>query len=70
MPKGRVAIASLPFNPGAPYFIPCFSCEHYTKDGKCAAFPKGIPTHILKGLYAHVKPVEGQVGDYVFKTRR
>ena len=35
----------------------------------CRAFPNGIPREILLAN-RHDKPVEGQIGDYVFKQAK
>ena len=51
----------------------CLRCEHMVMNNLdkeiysgCRAFPKGIPNKMLLAK-EHSAPVEGQVGDYVFK---
>jgi len=61
----------------------CFRCKHFTikedpKDKEsvlsfCPAFPDGIPKEIDRGLHSgtelHDKPIDGQVGDFIFEER-
>jgi len=43
-------------------------CVFYKKEGKCQAFPKGIPDEIQEGEIEHNKVIEGQTGDFVFTS--
>jgi len=47
----------------------CNDCLYYTKNGKCKAFPKGIPEPILFNDVIHNRVVFGQKGDYIY-TRK
>jgi len=40
----------------------CLNCLHYQRDGKCAAFPDGIPEPILFGDALHGEPHKGDHG--------
>ena len=39
----------------------CVTCKHW-KQGKCAAFPDGIPDAILDNTHDHRKPYPGDHG--------
>lgn len=50
---------------------PCRDCIHnYANNGEgvngCRAFPSGIPI-IAQYVNGHVRPINGQKGDFVFK---
>jgi hypothetical protein len=47
----------------------CNTCVHNNRDGTCKAFPKGIPTVILKGESKHNKPFRGQKNSLVYEER-
>ena len=54
----------------------CYRCEHSAENNLdpdllcgCRAFPNGIPREMLLAN-RHDKPVEGQIGDYVFKQAK
>jgi hypothetical protein len=40
----------------------CKQCRHYQGDGKCTAFPGGIPDPILFFEHDHRKPYPGDQG--------
>lgn len=40
----------------------CDECRHYFGEGKCLAFPEGIPQAILSGDVEHCHPVAGDKG--------
>ena len=40
----------------------CIECERYRKDGRCKAFPDGIPEEIITGQFDHTKPHKGDNG--------
>ncbi len=42
--------------------IPCDICEHHRGEGKCNAFPDGIPDDILYLYYDHRKEYPGDNG--------
>lgn len=44
----------------------CSDCKNYQGDGKCKAFPKGIPDIVLLGYNDHRIIIEGQEGFFVF----
>jgi len=48
--------------------IICLSCKHFdtVRIGGCKAFPGEIPDAILLGQTAHIHPIRGQEGDYVY----
>lgn len=46
----------------------CDGCEHRISDGRCEAFPDGIPIKFLLGDELHTEPVPGD-GGIVFKAR-
>lgn len=53
---------------------PCKDCIHnHINNGEgilgCRAFPDGIPQK-AKYTNGHLKPIKGQVGDYVFKEAK
>lgn len=49
----------------------CNRCINVSDDGAtCKAFPKGIPSGILKGKPRHLKPVAGQIGFFIFEKRK
>lgn len=31
----------------------CTQCKHWQKNGRCAAFPDGVPMPILKNIHDH-----------------
>lgn len=35
----------------------CLFCKHYERQGKCSAFPNGIPFPISSGALAHLLPL-------------
>lgn len=41
----------------------CELCDHYVENGRCMAFPLGIPEDIWSGKKGHDTVVEGQMGD-------
>lgn len=43
-------------------FSQCLSCESYARQGRCVAFPEGIPTEILTGAFDHRKAFSGDLG--------
>ncbi len=45
----------------------CLLCKNYIADGKCLAFPKGIPEGILRGEDDHSEPLPEQGNDIVFE---
>lgn len=45
----------------------CLICKNYNKDGKCLAFPFGIPLDILRGEADHSKPLPKQDNEIVFE---
>ena len=45
----------------------CLNCNYYFGDGKCEAFPDGIPDKILDNSVEHNKVMEEQIGDYIFE---
>jgi hypothetical protein len=50
-------------------YLGCRHCKHYTRDGKCPAFPRRIPLVVAGGMREHTVIFEGQVGDYVYEPR-
>jgi hypothetical protein len=44
----------------------CIKCAWFQGNGKCAAFPNGIPESIKKGIESHDEVVKGQEGEFVF----
>ena len=40
----------------------CIRCNHYWGEGRCDAFPNGIPEKIISGDYDHSKEHEGDNG--------
>ena len=40
----------------------CIECANYHGDGKCLAFPSGIPGIILRNENDHTKPYPGDNG--------
>ena len=56
--------------------IQCATCDHFIKPDPaspkvtCKAFPDGIPEKIFTGEVDHDRPVEGQVGRFVWKEKR
>jgi hypothetical protein len=40
----------------------CHTCTHIRKQGKCDAFPDGIPLNILVGNLIHNRPLPGDHG--------
>ncbi len=40
----------------------CLLCKHFTGQGKCKAFPDGIPDQILDSKIGHVKPLADDNG--------
>lgn len=40
------------------------------KNGKCPAYPFGIPDKILSDRIFHDKILDGQVGTYIFEQRK
>ena len=48
--------------------IICLGCKHLDtmRIGGCKAFPGEIPKAILLGQTAHIHPIKGQEGDYVY----
>tara|TARA_Y100001963_G_C6718014_1_gene417721 strand:+ start:515 stop:709 length:195 start_codon:yes stop_codon:yes gene_type:complete len=40
----------------------CLECINYTVNGKCEAFPNGIPEEIINGWHDHKKPYKGDNG--------
>ena len=48
--------------------IICLGCKHFdtVRIGGCKAFPGEIPEAILLGQIAHIHPIKGQEGDYVY----
>ena len=42
----------------------CYLCKHFNKKTRltCAAFPDGIPSPIVNGEIAHLKPYPGDHG--------
>ena len=47
----------------------CNECIHLKDEGKCLAFPDGIPVEILNNNKFHDKIITGQVGKYVFEKK-
>ena len=45
----------------------CRNCIHYQKNGKCRAFPNGIPIMFASGDIEHNQVIVGQVGDFVYE---
>ena len=45
----------------------CEDCKYYKGGIKCAAFDI-IPLEIYADAESHAKPIDGQHGNYVFKT--
>lgn len=56
----------------APAGPPCQFCQHYQpgKGQRCKAYPAGVPAGILDRTTAHNEPLEGQVGDYTYLSRK
>jgi hypothetical protein len=44
----------------------CANCKNYIGEGKCKAFPSGIPDMVLLGDNNHEKIISGQIGQFVF----
>jgi hypothetical protein len=45
------------------FFSPvCTLCKHYSLEGGCVAFPRGIPVEIWSGENDHTKPFPGDNG--------
>lgn len=40
----------------------CDDCRHYLGEGRCTAFPQGIPLAILSNEVSHCHPVSGDHG--------
>jgi len=40
----------------------CLCCRHFTGNGRCEAYPYGIPREILTGDHDHTKPYPGDGG--------
>jgi hypothetical protein len=47
-------------------FSRCTTCRYYLEDGRCKAFPNGIPKEILFDNKEHNEVREDQEGGYVF----
>lgn len=45
----------------------CLLCKNYQDNGKCLAFPDGIPENILRGEDEHSKPLPEQNNNLVFE---
>lgn len=45
----------------------CINCINYQGNGKCLAFPKGIPDQIKNGEQEHEKPLPEQENEIVFE---
>jgi hypothetical protein len=46
----------------------CFNCLHFDFiKGGCKAFPTGIPSEITSGRNKHLKPLNEQKNDIIFK---
>lgn len=48
-------------------FSICLNCKHNQGEGKCDAFPDGIPEAILSGGNDHSKPLPNQGNEIVFE---
>lgn len=52
------------------YRSQCIRCAHFGEDMKsCAAFPKGIPQHLLFEMGKHDHILPGQVGEIIFQKQ-
>ena len=40
----------------------CDECRHFFGEGKCQAFPEGIPLAVLNGEVEHCHPIAGDHG--------
>jgi len=40
----------------------CAHCQHYKEEGKCVAFPEGIPKEIFLFGNKHIEPFPGDHG--------
>ena len=40
----------------------CLQCKHLIGNGKCSAFPNGIPAAIIEGRHDHRQPYRGDNG--------
>jgi hypothetical protein len=49
--------------------IQCATCEFFIEEQRCQAFPELIPEEFYTSEVDHDHPVEGQVGNYVWKKR-
>ena len=48
-------------------FSICLDCKHYIGEGKCKAFPDGIPEMILSNENDHSKQLPDQGNNIVFE---
>jgi len=44
------------------WITPCMTCSHFFTQGKCEAFPDGIPAEIYSGHHKHRGPYAGDRG--------
>lgn len=52
----------------------CFLCKHYNRydndKHSCKAFPKRIPKKVFENIIEHDHKINGQIGDYIFESKR